>query len=977
MKLFLRVSFFTSILIFICISGNTQTTWEKLFSKKSTDSFRCVIEASAGGYVIAGYTSDSTVNDTDAYVVRMTTAGDTLWTKRINGTNNGKDLLYKVINTNDGGYAFCGYSTNNGIGNDDAYFMKMDANGNVLWSKYWGGAGKDRAQDIIQTSDGGFAIAGYTTTAPAAYYDAFLIKTNSSGDTTWVKRYGTGGFDDANTLVQHPDGGFVLGGQSTNGGTGLDMYMVRTDAGGNQLWTRKFGTMGTDNIEHIIRQSDGTYILTGGTDGPGLGGNDGSLVKTDSGGTVIWSKIYGGNSQDDFHQVYKTNDGGFLMSGTSRSSGALEPNMWLMKTNSSGDSTWSKTYGGDNHDHGYSAVQTADGGYIFVGYTSSFGFNGEDAYVVKTNSAGNIGNYLTYASVSSLAQPLHGSCTASNVQVKVVVRNYGRDTLPNVPVTIQISGPVNQTINQTYNGSVYPGDLDTLTFSTTINFTTPGLYTFNCTSSNLNDVFPQNNNLLTTINIVGYSSPPSTTPGSRCGTGSISLSATSPDSIFWYSASSGGSLLGTGSVYNTPSISATTTYYAQAGFACPSSRVATLATVVSAPVAPTTTSAQRCGTGTVVLGASAADPVRWFDASTGGTQVGSGTSFTTPTLSSTTTYYAEAYNGVCGSTRVGATATVNPATPAPVTTGASRCDAGTVTLTATASNPVTWYDAASGGNIVGSGTSFITPVLNTTTIYYAEASNGICPSTRVSAQATISSQVADPTVSPGSSCGPGTVVLGASSNETLIWYATSSGGSQLGVGTSFTTPFLNTSTTYYVLATNGACPSNYIAVQATIHTLPSVNIGPDTSLGFGSTYLLDPGAGFSSYSWTGGSTSQTLTVNVTGTYCVTVTDANNCTATDCANVQISVGMDEAGIENMISLYPNPVSDKLFIEIKQETGTTRYQLISAEGKILKEEQFSEIQPGTVLPVSVSELSEGVYLMRIFTKQWTGTLRILKN
>ena len=124
--------------------------------------------------------------------------------------------MYKVINTADGGYAFCGYSTSNSAGSDDAYFLKMDAIGNVLWSKTWGGTGKDRAQDIVQTADGGFAIAGYTTSPTAAYYDAFLIRTNGSGDTIWTRRFGTSGFDDANTDVTHPDGGFVLGGQSTN-----------------------------------------------------------------------------------------------------------------------------------------------------------------------------------------------------------------------------------------------------------------------------------------------------------------------------------------------------------------------------------------------------------------------------------------------------------------------------------------------------------------------------------------------------------------------------------------------------------------------------------------------------------------------------------------------------------------------------------------------------------------------------------------
>ncbi|HRH66738.1 MAG TPA: hypothetical protein PLU53_10615, partial [Bacteroidia bacterium] len=723
MKKIISLFWSTTLLLLFSSGTSAQVSWEKIFSKKNTDVFRCAIEASSGGYILAGYTSDSTVNDTDAFVVRMNTSGDTLWTKRLNGPSSRKDLLYKIINTADGGYALCGYSTSYGSGSDDAYWMKMDGNGTVLWTKTWGGIGKDRAQDIIQTSDGGYAITGYTTSSPAQYYDAFIIRTNSSGDTLWTRRYGASGYDDANAIRELPDGGFVIGGQSTNGAS-LDMYMVRTNATGNSIWTKRWGTAGTDNIEHMVRNSDGTFILAGGSDDVnGLGGNDGYIVKTDSGGTQIWAKIYGGTDQDDFHRVEATNDGGYIASGTSRSSGPLEPNMWMVKTNAAGDSVWTRTLGGTNHDHGYSAQQTSDGGYIMAGYSSSFGFTGENAYVVKLNSNGDLGNYLTYMTIYGIISPVHNSCGNASSIVQVLVRNFGRDTVSATPVTVQITGAITQTLNQTYAGSIFPEDFDTLTFSTPINTSTGGTLNFTCTANITNDVFPASNALTSSITILPFSSPPTVTNGSRCGTGTVVLSATSPDSIFWYNASSGGTLLGTGPSYTTPSISGTTTYYAQAGGTCPSSRVAVTATVSTVPISPTTTSAQRCGTGTVTLTASATDPVLWYDAATGGTQVGTGNTFTTPGISTTTVYYAEANNGSCGSTRTAATATILARPADPVTTGGSRCGAGTVQLNATSTNNVTWYDAASGGNAVGTGLTFTTPSLSATTTYYAEASD--------------------------------------------------------------------------------------------------------------------------------------------------------------------------------------------------------------------------------------------------------------
>lgn len=961
------------VLVVAATSANA-ASWEKIFAKKSTDVFRSVIESPAGGYICAGYTADSTVNDSDAYAVRLNTAGDTLWTRTFNGTASRKDLFYKVINTSDGGFAFCGYTTSYGTGSDDALWVKMDANGNILWTKIWGGTGKDRAQDIIQTLDGGFVIVGYTTSAPAQYYDAFIVKTNSAGDTLWSKRYGSFSYDDANAVRQLPDGGYLLGGQSTNGAQ-LDMYLVRTNPVGDTLWTKKIGTAGTDNIEHLIRNADGTFILGGGTDDlSGLGGNDGYLVKVDSGGAVIWSKIYGGNDQDDFHRVEPTLDGGYVASGTSRSSGPAEPNMWIVKTNANGDSLWTRTFGGFNHDHGYSAQQTSDGGYIFAGYSSSFGFAGENAYVVKMDANGDLGNYLTYGAVFSVLAPATNTCGNAATQIQVIVRNFGRDTLYSIPVTLQITGAATQTLNQTYALPIYPQDFDTLDFTTTLNTSAGGIYNFNCIANVTNDVYPAGNTYSTSITMIAYSVAPSVTNGARCGTGTVVLSATSPDSIYWYTASTGGTLIGTGSSYTTPSISSTTTYYAQAGLTCPSSRVAVTASVLSTPSAPVTTSGQRCGTGTVVLSATAADPILWFDAASGGSQVGSGTSFTTPSISSTTTYYAEANNGTCGSSRTAATATINTIPSNPVGTAGSRCGTGTVQLSATASDPISWYTSASGGSPVGTGNTFTTPSISGTTTYYAEASNGTCTSGRTPVVATVNAVTPDPITSSAARCGAGSLTLGASSSATIIWYPTSSGGSQLGTGPTFTTPFITTTTTYYAQATNGVCPSNYVPAQAIINTPATVNLGPDTIWVINST-VLDAGAGFSSYQWTPSGTTQTLTVTSTNTYCVTVTAANSCSASDCIYVDVSDGVETPDLFSGTEVFPNPSSGEFTLRFTSAQAVLNCQVFSENGQCVYNETLTTVTPGMVKKFDLRERASGIYLLRLSNGEGSSSRRII--
>lgn len=488
--LILLLSFFTVYTAF------AQNSFEKLFSKQSTDVFRSVQEVtSGGGYIAAGYTADSSANDTDAYVVRINTIGDTIWTYTYNGPLSKKDLFYKIISTSDGGFITCGYTNSETGTSDDILYVKLNSSGKKLWSKTFGGSGKEHGQDIIETSNG-FTIAGYSTTPPAQYFDALVIHTSLNGNVLWSKVIGDSNYDDANAIKKLTDGGYILGGQSTNGNKGLDQYLIRLNSSGDTLWTKRFGTLGNDNIESLVLLSDG-YVVAGNTSTP-LTGDDGYLVKTDLNGTLIWSKTFGGSDQDDIHRVEKTTDGGFILSGTTSSYGPVNPNMWLVKTNSSGDSTWARTFGGDNHDHGYSAVQTSDGGYIIAGHTGSFGFNNEDGYVVKIGSDGMGSNKLTYITAYSLNSP---SCSGTSTQVEVTIRNFGNEAVSNIPVTVEITGSITQTLFATFAGPLAAQDLTTISFTPLINTVTGGFYTFKCYTGILNDVYPPRNSLTKAVTL--------------------------------------------------------------------------------------------------------------------------------------------------------------------------------------------------------------------------------------------------------------------------------------------------------------------------------------------------------------------------------------------------------------------------------------------------------------------------------------------
>ncbi len=252
-------------------------------------------------------------------------------------------------------------------------------------------------------------------------------------------------------------------------------------------------------------------------------------------------------------------------------------------------------------------------------------------------------------------------------------------------------------------------------------------------------------------------------------------------------------------------------------------------TINAIPTISGTTSAARCGTGTVTLGASAsAGTVNWFTASTGGSSIHTGTSYTTPSISSTTTYWVAATNNGCTTaTRTAVTATVNTIPTISGSTSAARCGTGTVTLGATASaGTVNWFTASTGGSSIHTGTSYTTPSISSTTTYWVSATNNGCTTaTRTAVAATVNTI---PTISGTTSaarCGTGTVTLGATASAgTVNWFTASTGGSSIHTGTSYTTPSISSTTTYWVAATNNGCTTaTRTAVTATVNTIPTIS----------------------------------------------------------------------------------------------------------------------------------------------------------
>jgi hypothetical protein len=283
-----------------------------------------------------------------------------------------------------------GITTSFGAGGNDVYLVKTDANGNMLWNKTYGGTGTDQGDSVIQTSDGGYAITGYSNSF-GTNYDVLLVKTDANGVMQWNKTYGGTGIDHAFSLVQTSDGGYAVAGITISFGSGgYDVYLVKTDASGTMQWNKTYGGTGHDYGYSLILTNDGEFAIGGYTNSFGVIGNDFYLVKASADGTMQWNKTYGGVFNDMARSLIRTSDGGYALAGYTNSFGLGGDDMMLLKMDASGNMQWNETFGGTGTDQGYAVVRAGDGGYVVAGHSDSFSTL-FDMFLFKTDIQGDFG----------------------------------------------------------------------------------------------------------------------------------------------------------------------------------------------------------------------------------------------------------------------------------------------------------------------------------------------------------------------------------------------------------------------------------------------------------------------------------------------------------------------------------------------------------------------------------------------------------
>jgi hypothetical protein len=279
-----------------------------------------------------------------------------------------------------------------------------------LWAHTYGGTGLEKGYAVKELPDGGFIFSGETQSFGAGSYDVYLVRTDANGDTLWTRAYGGASYEFGYGVCLAPEGGFLAVGVTTSfGAGGRDGLAVRVDADGNLLWMQSYGGASQDAIMDVYRVSEDTYVLTGTSYslGPGTAGM--WVLMIDDDGQVIWEQSHGGDGADTGWRVLQTSDGGFIVGGFTTSFGAGSKDLWLVKLDSEGGYVWDHTYGGTGDDRGYGLAIVPGGGYLLTGYTDSFGAGGTDIYLVMaddeglpswTRTYGGPGNEIGYAVIT-------------------------------------------------------------------------------------------------------------------------------------------------------------------------------------------------------------------------------------------------------------------------------------------------------------------------------------------------------------------------------------------------------------------------------------------------------------------------------------------------------------------------------------------------------------------------------------------------
>jgi hypothetical protein len=309
------------------------TLWTRSYGGQAYDLAWAVLATADGGCLVAGQTASSGAGGDDVYLVRVDAAGATLWTRTYGGTGN--DAANAMVAVDAGGFVIAGSTASFGNGQEDYYLLRVDSAGDTLWTRTYGGADRDFAYSLVETADEGFIVGGASLSYGAGNWDAYLVRTDADGIVDWTRTYGGYSSDGCHGLLACSGGGFFFTGSTHSFGAGnFDVYLVRALADGTPAWTRTYGGPGIDSGNACQPTADGGFIIAGDTSSFGVGESDVYVLRIEADGDTLWTCSYGrgaSNNGDWSMAIRPTLDHHLVIAGQSETFGNGRMDVWLLK----------------------------------------------------------------------------------------------------------------------------------------------------------------------------------------------------------------------------------------------------------------------------------------------------------------------------------------------------------------------------------------------------------------------------------------------------------------------------------------------------------------------------------------------------------------------------------------------------------------------------------------------------------------------
>jgi hypothetical protein len=316
----------------IKLSEDGQIESQKTYGGKGGDSLRMVRQTSDGGYVVAGMTNSFSNGRSDVWVMKFDSNGNMQWNKGYGSSNH--EMAHAIEPTSDGGYLVGGYTTSFGAQLKDYFVLKIRSDGSLEWAKRFGGSGDDVIRVVKQISNGDYLIAGFTHSF-GVRGDIMILRLEADGDILWQKRYGGNKFEEPSTILEVP-GGYIIMEQSSSF-SNTDGWLFKIDGAGGIVWQKRFGGTGFDEISAAELTSDGGFLVAAETKSFGAVNEDFWVIKFNSEGVAQWQKRYGGAGIDEPEAITLTPEGGSFVVGTTRSFDSVGMDVWFLRLDADGD----------------------------------------------------------------------------------------------------------------------------------------------------------------------------------------------------------------------------------------------------------------------------------------------------------------------------------------------------------------------------------------------------------------------------------------------------------------------------------------------------------------------------------------------------------------------------------------------------------------------------------------------------------------